>query len=443
MAAKGKAKTIDPKDPSVLIPGEAEKASTVAPEPEKMAEQTTIVEEIISELLEEKPNAEALSTLKEQVQGKSIKSKSDRGTDKTIEELIKDAMQHVGPGHIFIASQCKNKRTITPSGCLRLDLALESGGLPSPDGKVIEIYGPNGSGKSTLALMHIAQFHKKYPDKLAVYVDLEQTLDTEEDLMYAKRLGVDLDRLIPIQSATGDGAIEALEQIFIHKNVDLAIIDSVKRLIPSTELAKNADDPVTMCFLARFLQMNIPRIVRIIDYDKSHRKSLICLNQVIKNPGAKGPVTVTDIAPGGNTIPHIASVRIMVNKSYNQDQAIWLDTSGCRSWKKDKPDKVTGQLGYAVNGIIVKSKISAAGAKGNTFKFKILEDKGIDTMYDLYTAGLVSGVFMLNGTSDYYYKDKHIKGLNKFIEFLEGEDRGAIAKEIMNVKVPMFKLTSE
>src|SRR4051812_42023964 len=62
---------------------------------------------------------------------------------------------------------------------------LTGGGYP--EGRIIELDGWESSGKTTLALLAVAFAQRKYPDKVAVYVDGENALD----LTYARMLGVD------------------------------------------------------------------------------------------------------------------------------------------------------------------------------------------------------------------------------------------------------------
>src|SRR6204780_4229182 len=89
---------------------------------------------------------------------------------------------------------------VISSGCLSLDSALGTGGLPR--GRVIEIYGPESSGKTTLALQAIAQAQKG--GGVAAFIDAEHALDPG----YARKLGVDVDNLLISQPDSGEQALE-------------------------------------------------------------------------------------------------------------------------------------------------------------------------------------------------------------------------------------------
>ena len=81
------------------------------------------------------------------------------------------------------------------TGSLTLDLALGVGGVPR--GRVVEIYGPESSGKTTLALHIAAEAQAK--GGMVAFVDAEHALD----VVYARKLGVDVDNLLVSQPDTG------------------------------------------------------------------------------------------------------------------------------------------------------------------------------------------------------------------------------------------------
>ena len=88
------------------------------------------------------------------------------------------------------------------TGSLGLDIALGIGGLPN--GRIVEIYGPESSGKTTLTLQVIAEAQKN--GKTCAFIDAEHALDP----VYAKKLGVDVDKLLVSQPDTGEQALEIL-----------------------------------------------------------------------------------------------------------------------------------------------------------------------------------------------------------------------------------------
>src|SRR6201995_3516381 len=108
-----------------------------------------------------------------------------------------------------------------PTGSISLDLAL-GGGIPR--GRIIEIYGPESSGKTTVCLHAVAEVQKR--GGTAAYVDAEHALDPA----YAKRLGVDTDKLLISQPDSGEQALEVVETLVRSNAVDIIVVDSVAAL---------------------------------------------------------------------------------------------------------------------------------------------------------------------------------------------------------------------
>jgi recombination protein RecA len=73
------------------------------------------------------------------------------------------------------------------TGSISLDAALGIGGVPR--GRVIEIFGPESSGKTTICLHILAEAQRN--GGVAAFIDTEHALD----LAYAKKLGVDVNKI--------------------------------------------------------------------------------------------------------------------------------------------------------------------------------------------------------------------------------------------------------
>src|SRR3954451_18681779 len=86
------------------------------------------------------------------------------------------------------------------TGSLGLDIALGVGGLPR--GRVVEIYGPESSGKTTLTLQTVAEMQKL--GGTCAFIDAEHALD----VVYAQKLGINLQDLLISQPDTGEQALE-------------------------------------------------------------------------------------------------------------------------------------------------------------------------------------------------------------------------------------------
>jgi recombination protein RecA len=114
------------------------------------------------------------------------------------------------------------------TGALSLDIALGIGGIPK--GRIVEVYGPESSGKTTLTLHVVAEIPKAVG--VAAFVDAEHALD----VVYAKKLGVNIDELLVSQPDTGEQALEIVDMLVRSGAVDLVVVDSVAALTPKAEI---------------------------------------------------------------------------------------------------------------------------------------------------------------------------------------------------------------
>jgi recombination protein RecA len=123
---------------------------------------------------------------------------------------------------------------VVSTGSLALDIALGAGGLPL--GRVCEIYGPESSGKTTLTLEIIASAQRE--GKTCAFVDAEHALDP----IYARKLGVDVDKLLVSQPDNGEQALEIADHLARSGAVDVLVIDSVAALTPKAEIEGEMGD---------------------------------------------------------------------------------------------------------------------------------------------------------------------------------------------------------
>ena len=122
-----------------------------------------------------------------------------------------------------------------PSGVFTFDLATGGGW---PKGKLSICYGPEASGKTNICYLTIALFQKMNPKETAVFVDVEQSYDKT----WARRLGIDTERLIVIKPQYGEQAVDMTEK-FLREATDagLFVIDSLAMMEPAKDLANSAE----------------------------------------------------------------------------------------------------------------------------------------------------------------------------------------------------------
>ncbi len=152
------------------------------------------------------------------------------GKQEAIEQALKQIEKAYGEGSIMRLGNAPNISVeVIPTGSLTIDMALGVGGLPR--GRITEIYGPESSGKTTLTLHVIAEAQKMGGE--VAFIDAEHALDPA----YARKLGVDIDKLIVSQPDTGEQALEIAEALARSNAIDVIIVDSVAALVPKAEIA--------------------------------------------------------------------------------------------------------------------------------------------------------------------------------------------------------------
>jgi recombination protein RecA len=113
-----------------------------------------------------------------------------------------------------------------------------------PEGTFSLFTGRKSSGKTTAAIMALRGFQRKYPDKLALYVNAENKIAPS----WAKQLGVDLDRVSVFYPGFGEEAHALIKEAMREwPEYGLIIVDSLAALTPNAEVESN---PATDQFMA-------------------------------------------------------------------------------------------------------------------------------------------------------------------------------------------------
>ncbi len=240
--------------------------------------------------------AKAEKTVKTEVVAKQDSDGKSKALDLAVEQIEKQfgrgSIMRLGAGHHA------NIETF-PSGSASLDIAL-GGGIPR--GRIVEIYGPESSGKTTVTLHAIAEVQKK--GGIAAFVDAEHALDPA----YAKRIGVDIEKLLVSQPDNGEQALEIVETLVRSSAIDLIVVDSVAALVPQAELEGDMGD-AQMGLQARLMSQAMRKLTAIISRSKT---TVIFINQLRMKIGVMfgNPETTT----GGNALKFYASVRMDIRR---------------------------------------------------------------------------------------------------------------------------------
>jgi len=280
------------------------------------------------------------------------------------------------------------------TGSLMLDMALGIGGLPK--GRVVEIYGPESSGKTTLTLQTIAQMQKM--GGTCAFIDAEHALD----VVYAQKLGINLQDLLISQPDTGEQALEICDALVRSGGVDLIVVDSVAALTPRAEIEGDMGDSLPG-LQARLMSQALRKLTGSINRTNT---LVIFINQIRMKIGVMfgNPETTT----GGNALKFYASVRLDIRR-----------TGSIKSG-----DEV---IGNETKVKVVKNKIAPPFKEAH---FDILYGEGTSREGEILDLGADAKIVEKSGAWYSYNGERIGQGKDNARNFLK--ERPALALEIEN-----------
>lgn len=326
-------------------------------------------------------------------EAKTVVTGADQDKLRALESALGQVERTFGKGAVMLmGSSQRDAIEVVPTGSLSLDLALGVGGLPR--GRITEIYGPESGGKTTLALHCVAEAQKA--GGLALYVDAEHALDTE----YARRLGVDVDRLYISQPSNGEEALEIMDAIIRSGAVDIVVLDSVAALVPKAEIEGEMGDSF-VGIQARMMSQALRKLGGSLSKSKT---AAIFINQLREKIGVMygNPETT----PGGRALKFWASVRLEVRKG-------------------DALKMGTEQIGARTKVKIVKNKVAPPF---RTAEFDLIFGKGISKAGDILDIGTAKNLIARSGTYFNYGETRLGQGRDNARTFLE--ENPEVLKEI-------------
>lgn len=298
----------------------------------------------------------------------------------------KGAIMRMGDG-----SAARDIQAIS-TGSLTVDIALGIGGLPR--GRVIEIYGPESSGKTTMALQVTAEAQKL--GGTAAFVDAEHALD----IVYAEKLGVNIDDLLVSQPDTGEQALEITDMLVRSGAVDIVVVDSVAALTPKAEI-EGEMGASHVGLQARLMSQALRKLTANI---KRSNCMVIFINQIRMKIGVMfgSPETTT----GGNALKFYASVRLDIR----------------RIGAIKRGDEI---IGNQTRIKVVKNKLAPPFRQA---EFEILYGEGSSREGELIDLGAAHEIVKKSGAW-YSYKDERIgQGKDNVRQYLK--DHPEIADDI-------------
>lgn len=288
-------------------------------------------------------------------------------------------------------------KSLRSTGSVSLDWCL-GGGIPV--GELVMFWGPPGCGKTLFSLKLIAEEQRKHPNKYALWIDTEYSFDSER----ARQLGVDIDRLVIIQSNTFEGAIAPLAKIEgeIQENKDCCaiVLDSLKALTSINEQEQMEEGNVQSAANAYGgIAKSVNPAVNILNRlaNECGILTIIC-NHAMMNmdpmTAKYEPYTLT----GGQKVKHLCSTTVFLNKVMSKDSKIF-------SQMKDAQGK------EIVIGNLIRCKVNKTRrtVEGKVAEFFINMETGELEKKELELARLAEGLGVLykpEGQGFYYYGEQ-------------------------------------
>lgn len=199
--------------------------------------------------------------------------------------------------------------TRLPTGMFTFDL-ITGGGLP--EGRVTVIYGHESAMKTTLCLKAIASAQRRYPDRTAAFVDVEGHLDRK----WAKKMGVDVDKLAHIIPENGEQTIDIVEALLAADDISIVIVDSLAAMQVKAELEKSTDESVmgkSGLIIGRFYR-KVTHALNVARINGGYCPTLVCINQIRMKMGT-GPGQDPETMPGGMSFKFVSSLTVRLNGS--------------------------------------------------------------------------------------------------------------------------------
>lgn len=322
---------------------------------------------------------------------------------KAIEMAISQIEKQFGKGSIMrLGSEGIIEISSIPSGSIGLDVALGVGGYPR--GRVVEIYGPESSGKTTLALHAVAEAQKG--GGAAAFIDAEHALD----VVYATKLGVNVDDLLLSQPDTGEQALEVAETLVRSGALDIVVIDSVAALVPRAEIEGDMGDSLPG-LQARLMSQALRKLTATISKSQT---TVVFINQIRMKIGVMfgNPETTS----GGNALKFYATNRLDIRRIETIKSA-------------------QEAIGSRVRVKVVKNKVAPPFKQA---EFDIYFNEGISKVGELIDLGVAKGIVDKSGAWYSYSGNRIGQGRENVKEYLKSNPD--ISKEIEAKIIEAFNL---
>ena len=254
--------------------------------------------------------------------------------DPVVLKIMHDLNKRHGDGTVLVASEIGvdmvPRRT---SGSISMDVIL-GGGWPC--NQPIEIVGEPSHGKSAVCLKTIAANQAADPDFVAVWVAAEEWVPN-----YAQMCGVDLERVLVVETNVMEDAFEAVINFADSKAVDCIVVDSLPALVPSAEDAKTMDEMTVGrgALLTNKFFRKVGKSLKRSMIEQERPIVLLMINQYRQKIGVTMGSDKT--TPGGQGKNYAFFVRVEVKRD---------------GWIEIGPQKARTKVGQSIRARTIKNK---------------------------------------------------------------------------------------
>lgn len=303
-------------------------------------------------------------------------------------------------GLIFSASDVPQPEKI-PTGSLMLDY-ITDGGIPTR--RLTQFYAKAGTGKSVQSYHCINNALKKYPDKIAILVDIEQRADTS----WISNFVEEMDRLFIIQPEYIEDVTDEIRDI-INSGIQVSIV--VVDSIGAANTYRSAEKSAKIAEVGG-ISMGVGRFVRAAaPLANKNNIAFLLINQLREDIMAFVPSVH---APGGNQLHHALELNVYLRKT--SEKATIRDENG-------EMLVVGEQIAFKV----MKGKNLSKVIKTFFYsKPSELGDLGFDKFSEIVNLGVALGFIEKNAASYKYegFPDGKLFGLPKVKEWFKENSEG-------------------
>lgn len=308
--------------------------------------------------------------------------------------------KRLGEGTVVLANEMAPIRRMT-TGSLAFDVIL-GGGWPL--NQWVELVGESSHGKTAVALKTISANQAKDPEFTAVWVASEPF-----SAQYAELCGVDLSRVMLVETNSMEDAFDSVLAFCDSKAVDLIVIDSLPALVPSAEDEKSMEEATvgrSALLVNKFFRKVGKATKRAIDGTERPVLGLMINQYRMKIGVMHGDPRTT---PGGEGKNYHFAVRAEIKRDE------WIEAGSGQEKRR---------IGQTIRMRTIKNK--TAPPQASAFVDFYFDDGGVVAKGDYDYGKEIVALAVLNGVVErkgawFYYGERKWQGANGLVDSIREE----------------------